>query len=214
MKPKKKKRIEIIKTNSERHMVITPIFRVSFPQVFTPKAFEDNEKKSFQIDMIFDEADLKLPYNGKKIQTVSMKKAVLNAKVDQWGEDKSQWPTFTYPVFKDGNERTNDEGVIYQGYEGKIYVTAKANEDKKPRILDKYGKVITDEAEIYGGCYARAQLLARPYASGKNQGVSFKLLQLIKQKDGDKFGGFTSDVFDVEDAAEDNWDDDGDEYDY
>lgn len=212
-KTKKPKRVEIIKTNKDRHMVLTPEFRVSFPQLFEPRAYEEGQKKVFQLDMIFDDEDaFKEVYKGKKTKTVSMKQAIRNAKVDQWGEDKNEWPNFPNEVFKDGDERTNAEGEIYMGYEGKFYVTAKSNEEFKPKLIDKYGKAITEPDDLYGGCYARAQLIARPYVSGKTHGVSFKLLQVMKTRDGEKFGGMDGDVFDVEDAIEGEGDEDSWDY--
>jgi hypothetical protein len=205
----KKFRNRIVKINMARHMVITPVFRVSFPQVFTARAYEDAEdaKKVFQLDMIFDDKeDFKEQYRGKKIQTPSMMKVVSNAKFDQWGKDKAKWPKFNFPVFKDGSERVNSDGEVYAGYEGKWFVTAKSGEKFIPKVIGKSGQPLSEE-EFYGGCFARAQLLARPYAFGKNFGVRFILLQVMKEKDGERFGGVGADVFDTV-QEDDNWDSD------
>jgi hypothetical protein len=197
------KQTKVIKMNEARHMVITPKARVSFPNVFKARSFQDAEglAKSFQVDLIFDEADLAQEYKGKKRQTVSLKKAVHNVKLDQWGANKDKWPSFAHPVFKKGDARTNKDGEVYQGYEGKIFLTAKCGEKFPPKVILADGTP-ADEKSFYGGCYARAQLIARPYDFGGNRGVRFLLLQLMKVEDGERFGGIADDVFDVEEMGE------------
>jgi hypothetical protein len=197
------KQTKVVKMNEARHMVITPIARVSFPSVFKARSFQDVEgaTKSFQVDLIFDEAQLSEEYKGKKRQTVSLKKAVFNAKVDQWGANKDKWPDFAHPVFKKGDKRKNKDGEVYQGYEGKIFITAKCGEKYPPKVILADGSP-ADEKSFYGGCYARAQLIARPYDFGGNRGVRFLLLQLMKVEDGERFGGIADDVFDVEEMGD------------
>jgi hypothetical protein len=200
---------KMVKMNEARHMVITPKFRVSFPNVFTARSFQDDpdQKKCFQLDMIFDSTeDFKKAYKGKKKQTVSMLQAINNAKADQWGSDPKKWPKFPHKVFKDGNERTNKDGEIYAGYEGKHFVTAKSSEKFPPKVVGMDGKPL-DESEFYGGCYAIAQLMARPYDFGGNKGVRYLLLSIQKVEDGEKFGGVSEaeDVFDVSEVNEDNF---------
>lgn len=190
----------LIKVNESRHLVITPKFRVSFPQLFVARSFQDqpDQKKEFRVDMIFDSQDaFKAKGKTKKGETVSMIVAVNNVKVDQWGANKDKWPKMQFPVFKKGDERTNKDGEIYEGYEGKWFVTAKSGEKFAPKILLANGQPAS-EADLYGGCYAKAALLARPYVFGKNFGVSFRLLQVMKVEDGDRFGGVSEDLFEVE----------------
>lgn len=201
------KQTKIVRINEARHMVITPKFRVSFPSVFTARSFQDDpdQKKSFSVDMVFDSPeDFKKKYAGKKKQTVSMMGAVMNAKIDQWGADKKKWPTMPHKIFKSGDERTNKDGEVYQGYAGKVFVTAKSGEKFPPKVVDRFGKPIT-EKEFYGGCYAQAQLIARPYDFGGNRGVRFMLLQLMKLEDGERFGGIADDVFDVAEVDEESF---------
>ncbi len=197
-------------------MVITPIGRVSFPQLHVARSFEDSPDgaKTFQVDLIFDSLDvLKTPYVGKKSQTPSLVTAALNVKKDQWGADKDKWPKFPHPWFKKGDERVNADGDVLDGYAGKIFIKAKCGEKFPPKVLGADGRPLS-QAEFYGGCFARAQLLVRPYQFGKNQGINFTLLQVMKVRDGDKFG-MPSDVFDLsevsDDSEADEWSDDAEE---
>lgn len=200
----------LIKVNKTRHMAITPVGRVSFPQVFTPKSFKDNPKlaKQFKCDLIFDSMEvLKEKYDGKKIKTVSVIGAKNNATRDQWGEDKANWPEFKYPCIMKGDDNTNREGEVYDGYKGKIYISPRCDEKYPPKIVGLDGQPLT-EADFYAGCYARAQIIARPYSFGGNTGIRFVLVGMQKVKEGEKFG-ISSDVFDVSEVdTSENWSDD------
>src|SRR5690606_26139673 len=103
------------KMDIEKKKVITPKFRVSFPNVFKPKAFEDQAPK-YSIVMLFDkDEDIK-----------AMRKAAFNAAIEKWGS-KAKFPKGMKMPFRDGSEREDT-----QGYEDTIFVTASAKEDKRP----------------------------------------------------------------------------------
>lgn len=194
-----------IKADNARHRVITPVCRLSFPALFTPRAFSEEQAAQFSCDLIFEERDeLKEPYKGSKIETVSLMRAVKNVKIDQWGKDESKWPKFKHPVFKDGDDRKNQtSGEVYEGYAGRWFVTAKSSEKYPPLVVGPDGKP-ADETMIYGGCWVRARLIARPYNFAGNMGVRLLLSQVMKVKDGERFGGFDNTVseFDVSENSD------------
>lgn len=195
----------LIKVNESRHLIVTPKARLSFPQLFVARSFQDQEgqKKEFRADLIFDSQDaFKEKGKTKRGETPSMIGAINNAKVDQWGPNKDKWPKMPFPVFKKGSERTNKDGEVYEGYDGKWFVTAKSGEKFPPKVLLANGQPAS-EKDLYGGCFVKAALLARPYAFGKNFGVRFILLQLIKVGDGERFGGVSEDLFDVSEVSDD-----------
>ncbi len=187
------KKTKMIKVNPARHIVVTTLARASFPQLFTPRSFQDqpDQAKEFKIDLLLDKDDIKKPGKGAKGATPSLYEAYCNARSDQWGSNKEKWPKMRYgfkDVFKDGNKSKNSEGEVYTGYAGKIVITAKAKEKYPPKIVDRYGKPL-EEKDMYGGCFVFAQLVARPYDFAGNRGVSFKLNQVMKWEDGERFGG-------------------------
>jgi len=208
-KKKKKKKAEIIKVNKARHMVITPVLRLSFPNLFIAKAFQDkpNERKTFSCDLIADsEKVFSQAYKGKKTTTVSLAKAIRNCKIDQWGEDESDWPEFEHDNIIDGNDRTiGDTEDVLEGYENKFFIVPRSGEEYPPTVMLKNGKPATDK-DIYGGCLVRAQILCRPYDTGSKQGVSLRLLSVIKDSDGEKFG-IGTDLFDIEESDEEEGED-------
>lgn len=192
----------IVRVNNARHMVVTQVCRLSFPALFTPKAFQDkpNEPKTFSAHLIFDSMEaLKEPWTGKKTSTPSLLKAIRNAKEDQWGS-KENWPDFAYPNILKGDEERNKDGETRDGYEGKVYVKVKSGEKFPPKIVLGNGAPATEQ-DVYGGCFVQAQILVRPYLSPR-PGVSLRLLQIRKVKDGDKFGS-GADLFDYDEVSED-----------
>ncbi len=196
------------RTNTTRHMVITPVVQLSFPRLFTPRSYQNDEKaqKYFSCDLIFDKAQLSEKYDGKKIKTVSVRDAVTNAIHDYWGEDKKKWPPSLVRPIKDGNQSINKQTEeVNAGYADKWYVSAKTGEKFPPKIIDITGRPL-EEKDVYGGCWVRACLVANAYGVG-TKGVTFYLNQIMKVKDGEPFGGSPRDVFDFgeDDSAEENW---------
>ncbi len=192
------------KPNNARHMVITPVVRISFPRLFTPRAYQNDPKaaKMFSCDLIFDAKEqLSEKYTGKKMQTVSVRDAIQNAIVDFWGTDKKLWPAGMVKPIKDGNQSLNkSSGEPNNGYAEKFYVSANTGEKFPPKIVDLTGRPL-EEKDVYGGCYVRACLVASAYGVG-TKGVKFYLNQIMKVKDGEPFGGAPRDVFDYGDDSE------------
>jgi hypothetical protein len=175
----------------------TPEFRVSFPHVFEPHAFQ-GQPAQYSITMLFP----------KNVSLKELKRAADNAATEEWGADKTKWPKNLKTPFRDGNEKPD-----LSGYEGTIFVAAKSKK-RKPQVVgpvkDKDTGLfpeLNSEAAFYAGCYARANLLAYAYshASG-NKGVGFSLQSVQKTRDGEEFSGRTNaqnDFDEVIDGSED-----------
>lgn len=152
--------------------VKTPKFRVSFPQVFEPKSFNNGEPK-FSVAMLFDsQADL-----------TEMKRILKEAAHEKWG---TKLPSSLRNAFRDGVEKKE-----LQGYgEGITFATASSKQ--KPGLVDQAVKPIMDRGEFYAGCYARATVTAFAYDQQGNKGVSFGLHNIQKVEDGERFDGRTN----------------------
>jgi hypothetical protein len=167
---------------------VTPEFRVSFPAIFKPKAF-DNQEAKYSLVMLFD----------KKEDLKSLKKAALMAAEEKWGPDKAKWPKPLRMPFRDGDTRSE-----MQGYPGTIFVSASSK--TQPGLVDQRLQRILSEQDFYAGCYARAEIIAFAYDTKGNKGISFSLQNVQKLRDGDSFSGRkkAEDVFDaVEDSSDD-----------
>lgn len=157
--------------------VIPPQFRVSYPNVFTPKLNDLNGKNEYSMVCLF-----------KKGEDLSaLKKAAEACLVEKLGADKAKWPKNLKSPFRDQGEKEKD-GALPDGYEeGAIFMTVKSSQ--KPGLVDANNQDIIDAAEFYAGCYARASL--RPYYYDKkgNKGVAFGLQNIQKLADGESLGG-------------------------
>jgi hypothetical protein len=153
----------------------TPEFRLSFPKLFKPEGFNGSEPK-FSIVMLFPKAS--------KID--ALKRAVAAAAVDKWGPDKSKWPPNMRWPFKDGDTKGD-----LTGYAGHIAVSA--SNKMAPGIVNQRVERLSEKnsntAEIYGGCYAHADIRAFAYSKLGNNGVSFSLENVQKTRDGEPFSG-------------------------
>lgn len=181
-----------MKMDIEKKKCITPRFRVSFPAIDKPKAFEGQEAK-YSLVMCFD-----------KDEDISvLKRAWKNAGIEKWGADQTKWPKFKHKTFRDGDKKE----PTMEGYENVIYCTASAKETNPPGVVDKQSRPMLNIArDFYAGCYARAEVIAFAYDRAGNKGISFSLQNLQKLDDGERLSGKRNaeDVFDkVEDDSDD-----------
>lgn len=153
--------------------VMTPEFRVSFPNVFRPqKPLQEGADPKYGLTMLFPKgADLS-----------PLKKAAEAAVAEKWGTDKTKWPKNLRSPFRDQGEKK------FEGYEsGGVFITATSKQ--KPGLVDGSVQPIIDEAEFYPGCYARATVRAFAYDAAGNRGVAFGLQNVQKTRDGEPLGG-------------------------
>lgn len=115
--------------------VVTPPFRVSFPAVFEPRGFEDQEPK-YSVTMMFP----------KETNLKELEDLVSAVAEEKWGKKVKKFRT----PFRDGDEKEREE------YTGQILVNAKSK--TKPTIVDQRKRPITSEEDFYPGCWARAAL--------------------------------------------------------
>lgn len=161
--------------------LLTPEFRVSYPKVFKAERNDLSGKDEFSLVALFP----------KGANLSALKAAAKAACEKKWGTDPKKWPKNMRDPFRDQADRakTDDDGNEYlpDGYvEGAFYVNLKSQ--KRPGLVDAKVQDIIDEADFYGGCFARAQVNAYAYLQKGNAGVAFGLNHIQKTKDGDSFG--------------------------
>jgi len=185
--------------------LLTPKFRVSFPQVFE-KASYNNGTPRYSLTGLFypkqfTEAD-KAKWDAIKKKLAEVCVEFFKKDIKTMKEDR----TFKIPFHK-GSEKD------YQGYgDPDMVFFSMANSKRRPQILDIKGQPITAEnsEEFYAGCWARASV--NPYAFNNiGKGLAIGLGNIQKLGDDESFEGFTSAEDDFgEDAVEgfDGGDDD------
>lgn len=149
--------------------VMTPEFRVSYPNVFTPKSFQEGQEAKYSIQMIFDKgADLS-----------KLKELAATAVKEKWGDKP---PKKMRSPFRDGNEEREDAH-----YKDTIFMNCSSK--FQPGLINERKEEIIDEKDFYPGCYAIATVNAYAYEFMGNAGVAFGLQNIMKMKDGEKLGG-------------------------
>lgn len=162
--------------------IMTPEFRVSYPNIFTAVVNRMSKKEEYSLVALF-----------KKGQDISiLKNAVKKIAEEEWGTDQKKWPKKLRLPFRDQSEREKEgeDGNAYMpvGYEaGAIFINLKSKQ--RPGIVDSNRQAIIDETEIYAGCYARATLNAYAYDYEGNVGIAFGLNNVQKLRDGEPLSG-------------------------
>lgn len=164
------------KINRDLCRVLTPEFRVSYPHVFKAQAPKPTDKPKFSITMLFP----------KDTDMSGIKEALKQAKIAQYGPDKSEWPDDLQSPVVDGDSPKHAEK---EGYKGHWVIKASSNEDQKPSVVDQNVEPILTPGDFYPGCYARAHVLATCWEYMGKVGVMFILDHVQKLRDGKAFGG-------------------------
>lgn len=158
-------------TKENTRRVITPIARLSYPNIFKPgKAMSEGQDEKYSCELIFEPgADL-----------IALKNAAQEALELKWPKGA---PKGLRSPFRDGIE--NREGEEYQG---RIFISARSK-DRPGVVIGRNRDICTDPSEVYGGCYVKASVTAFAYDMSGNRGVSFALNNLWKIRDGEPLGG-------------------------
>jgi hypothetical protein len=174
----------------------TPVFRVSYPNVFKARRNDLNGKDEFSVVALFEKgADL-----------TALKKAAQEAIIAKWGPDQAKWPKNLRSPFRDQAERAKDvdgKRILPAGHvEGAIFLNLKSSQ--RPGVVDQNVQDIIDESQFYAGCFARASVNAYAYDQKGNRGVSFGLGNIQKVRDGEPLGNRAKPEQDFAPIAVDN----------
>ena len=171
---------------------ITPVGRVSFPELFEPTQFKGQGDFKFRVTLIFEP-------NAPGLE--QLRKDVLE-------NAKAKWPAGIpknwQDPFIDGDSLDKPECA------GKVVVRFTANDDRPPGILNADKSPITKESGLlYSGCYARLSYNCFSYDHGK-VGTSCGMNNVQKTGDGDALDGRTmaEDDFDAVELTSVNASDD------
>lgn len=152
----------------EENRIITPVFRVSFPAVFTPKAPMQGGEPVYSVQMLFPKS--------MKAELKAMQDLYKKVAADKWPQGLPK--NFRSP-FNDGDSKE------LESHKGHFYVNCKSK--FQPGLVDQKRQDIIDENDFYAGCFARASISAYAYDKNGNRGVAFSLQNIQKVKDGEKF---------------------------
>lgn len=187
---------------SRPDVAVLKMVRLSFPHLWTPTAATEDGKKKFRSSFLMD------PESAQgKANIAAAKKAMNHVAKEKW-KDKAERIVKglekNRKCLRNGDDMTNDEGEVYDGYEGQMVLVA-AN-DRRPQVLDRNKTPLTEEDDVmYAGCYVDA-VVSFYTVEGKDRGGNgiFASLEIVRfRKDGEAFGAAPLDADEYLDDMDD-----------
>jgi hypothetical protein len=165
--------------------VVTPEFRLSFPNVLAPAEDKDGKAGKYSITMCFEKETMV----GENIKWFENIINDVKTRVSQTVYGGKPIPTAvqTNPM-KDGDVPNTMGNVYHEGF-----YTLTATTKRKPDVFharkDADGRFvpITDAAELYAGCVCRAKVRAFWWDISTKRGISLNFSGVIKICDADPF---------------------------
>jgi hypothetical protein len=157
---------------------VTPVGRLSFPSLAKPDTSQG--EPTFKCDLIFEPGtDL------KDLQRIA------KFAWDEGTSGKKPFPKImTIPKVGTGSPFRKGTSVGDRPEYPQDSIFIRPTTKKQPKLFDRKMQPIEDaEADLYGGCYVRLELVATYYEVSGNTGVKFTLLGVQKIREGDAFGG-------------------------
>lgn len=167
--------------------------RVAFAHgLFKASAVEEGQQAKFGADFILEpESKVFEMTADKKLVPTTMKDAMLKVANETWkgrGAEMLEDLEASKKCHRNGNRRVNKSGDVYEGFEDRWYVTAKAATRPGLYNLDK-SPVAEEDGVIYSGCYVNVIFDLYGNSQPKKKGVFAGLTGVQFAKDGDSFGG-------------------------
>lgn len=171
--------------------------RFSYCHLFTPEAVSDGADKKYSVSVIIPKTNTQLIAGIKQCINAAYQQGLAS----RWkGRKPAAWKN---PLRDGDTERPDDESYANSYF---INVTSRT----KPGIVKRMtiGGVtklveVTNEEDVYSGCYGYVSVNFFPFANAGNNGVACGLNNVLKTKDGEFLGGRSSALNDFGDLLDD-----------
>ena len=167
--------------NKSKSAIITCEGKASFVQVWTPKENMSGNLK-YSIAFLFPKDDKEGVAAIKNAVQAAIKEGIAKAKITA---EHAKMKNFRLPI-RDGSAEHAD-GVKGKEYDGFFFFNA--NSDNPVGIVDKNVAPILDQSEFYSGCFCRLDVSFYAYNVKGTRGIAAGLNNVMKIKDGERFGG-------------------------
>ena len=154
--------------------VVTGLVRLSYANVWEPKAINGGEPK-YSCSVIIPKSDK---------ETIDAIHCALKEGIGKFGGKIPPKGALKMPL-RDGDTERDDEA-----YMGCYFVNA--NSKTAPQIVDKHVRPILDRSEVYSGVYAHVSLSFYAFNTNGNKGIACGLGNIQKVRDGEPLGGRTN----------------------
>ena len=162
----------------------TPQGILSYPKVF--KA----EVNTYKNNRLFYSCNLLLPKGEPFGELVAEMERI---SIVAFGETRRKSSTHTNCPIRDGDKLCDKDGNLKTNHPeaGHWVIGSSTGEDRKPMVVDRNGRPITDQTAVYGGAIGMLMVVPATYQVGKSFGVTLFLSAVMKIADGESFGGST-----------------------
>lgn len=177
---------------SRNTQITTGRVRFSFPHLFQPYAANDGQEPKYSVTLLIDKKD---SYTVTKIRS-AMEAAKADYIEKNPGKRAPQKNTL-----HDG-DGVRDSGEPF-GPECKGCYVVTVSTKRPPLLVYSDKTPITDEFDLYAGCYGRAIINAFVYDTAGNKGLTFGLNGIMKLSDGEPLSGGVVKADDFDDDWQD-----------
>ena len=172
---------------------VTFAARLSFNDLFTPRAAQEGQDPKYQAVLLIPKTDQ---------QAIAMINTAIKNAVDD-GVARGVFkqpidPAMTqYPPLRDGDRPKNDGTSRGEAYAGHWYISAKSKADRRPFLVDANVQPIIDPSEVYSGMYVNAAVQFYAYGNSGNTGIAANIVGIQKVRDGERLGAAPTEAADV-----------------
>lgn len=179
--------------------ITTGKVRFSYCNLFAPRAAQEGAQAKYSVTLLIPKSD--------KATLTKIKSAIEAAKTNYLARNNGKkLPANLKTTMHDGDGERPNGGEFGEECKGCYVMTVSSN--NQPVIVDANKTPITDERELYSGCYGRAIINFYVYDTQGNKGISAGLNGVMKLYDGEPLGGGV-----VTDSDwDDGWEDDDDDF--
>ena len=179
---------------AQSEKLITPVFRVSFPNVFEATAYQGGPPK-FNLTAVFEPENFS---DADKKRWAAIQALIDEQAVAAFKKPMAKLPANFKRPLRDGAEKEELDGF------GEGMQFCSLSSKYKPDIVDiDRTTPIVDSEDFYPGCYARATVNAYAF-DNVSKGVALGLMSLMKVKDGERLDSRTTAAEDFADLGEED----------
>lgn len=151
--------------------VITGKIRMSYVNLFVPRAVTDGEELRYSLCLIIPKDD--------EFTLRQIKRAVEGAGKAGLGLWGGRMPEDLKLPLRDGDAERGD----MEEYKNSWFLNASSK--YKPGVVDKELREIVKESEVYSGCYGRVSIGFYPFNNSGHKGIGCSLFNVQKLSEGE-----------------------------
>lgn len=165
--------------------VVTGKARLSYAWLLQPREGQEGAAPKYQCDIIIPKSDKATIAAIKKAYQAAINKGLADSKL-KWTPNTPKTPEFWNPL-RDGDLREDADPAYANAY----YLCAKANVDRRPKVVGTDLQPVLDADQVYSGMYARVSFDLYPF-NNKTKGIACGLLNVQVLGGGERLGGVSS----------------------